>query len=92
LLKNGGHNPEDLINDKQIEGGNHDMNHALLPVEEPKRQNIMDALLTRFHNQNKSNYKDQLYLQNNAEQMKLLNNVMNQINQNKDDNKSLLEL
>ena len=42
------------------------MNHALLPVEEPKRQNIMDALLSRFNNQHKNNYKDQLYLQNNG--------------------------
>jgi hypothetical protein len=61
-----------------------------LPVEEPKRQNIMDALMNRFHAHQKANYKDQLFLQNNGEHMKLLNNIMGQINHNKDDNRSIL--
>lgn len=44
----------------------------------------MDALLSRLNNQQKSNYRDQLYLHNNGEHMKLLNKVVNHMGQNKD--------
>ena len=48
--------------------------------------------MNRFHTQQKANYKDQLFIQNNGQHMKLLNNIMGQINHNKDDNKSILQL
>ena len=78
---------------QQLEGSNPElMKQALLPISESQRQNIMDALLSRFNSQHKPNYKDQLYLHNNGEHMKLLNSVVNNLNQNKEDNKYMLEL
>lgn len=69
------------------------MKQALLPVEEPKRQRILDALLSRFNSNNhKNNYKDQLYNHNQGEHLKLINNIVNHLNLSKEDKQQVLEL